>query len=252
MKASPLDAETIARHLRRCERPAALDFSFFETLTSTNDEARRRLLQRPRELLVLARRQTDGRGRHDHRWESYLADNIYLSFGLPVLPAADDLRRLPMAYAAAIVRALESRAGLRLSLKFPNDLLLNGAKVGGILTETVRRCDSFVLGIGLNLHHDGELQRRCDQPITSLSTARRLGPNWTVLLLVEVFFDCYDRLTCGQPTEQIAGLKSRPEPPASEVAFPPDPDGTKPNFNWPDRAALESRPSPGFPWSRRD
>lgn len=194
MNDSPLDAGKIRRLMDLSDRLRTVDFLFFETATSTNDEARAELLRHRRELVVLARRQTAGRGRLDHRWESQIANNIYLSFGLPKLLPSSNLQRLVTLYAGSIVRALQGRFSIPLSLKFPNDLMLNGAKVGGLLAETVLENRSALLGIGLNLQHDGELQRRCEQPISSLSSVRTLDPSEMVYLLTEIFFESYNAI----------------------------------------------------------
>lgn len=118
---------------------------------STNTEALAHLRDGGGPLLVSASRQTAGRGRLGRAWQS---DDAALTFSLAVpLPAALDLSGLSLVVGCTVADALDP-SGDRIHLKWPNDLFLDGAKLGGILIETVplpaeRR--GVVIGIGLNL-----------------------------------------------------------------------------------------------------
>ena len=118
---------------------------------STNTEALAHLRDGGGPLLVSADRQTAGRGRLGRAW---LSDDAALTFSLArSFPAALDLSGLSLAVGCTVADALDPD-GERIRLKWPNDLFLDGAKLGGILIETVplpqdRR--GVIIGIGLNL-----------------------------------------------------------------------------------------------------
>jgi len=119
---------------------------------STNTEALAHLRDGGGPLLLSAGRQTAGRGRLGRAWQS---DGSALTFSLALaLPAELDLSGLSLAVGCTVADVLDP-AGDHLRLKWPNDLFLDGAKLGGILIEAVplpgdRR--GVVIGIGLNLH----------------------------------------------------------------------------------------------------
>lgn len=118
---------------------------------STNTEALSHLREGGGPLLISARRQTQGRGRLGRAW---LSDDAALTFSLALpLPAELDLSGLSLAVGCTVADVLDP-AGDRIRLKWPNDLFLDGAKLGGILIETVPlpdQCRGVVIGIGLNL-----------------------------------------------------------------------------------------------------
>ena len=130
----------------------------FETIDSTNVQAAELArADAPEGTLVLAERQTAGRGRLGRSWVSPARVNLYASFVLRPALAPADAPQLALAAAVAVARAL---VGLplertRVAIKWPNDCLLDGKKVAGILTEMdaeVDRIRSVVLGIGINLN----------------------------------------------------------------------------------------------------
>jgi BirA family biotin operon repressor/biotin-[acetyl-CoA-carboxylase] ligase len=128
-----------------------------ESLPSTSDLLLRRAAAgEPEGLAVLARCQTAGRGRDGRSWQSP-AGNLYLSVLLrPAVPARE-AGRFALLAAVALAEALEP--GLpdpgALRLKWPNDLLLGGAKLAGVLCESAARPDGgldwLVIGLGANL-----------------------------------------------------------------------------------------------------
>jgi BirA family biotin operon repressor/biotin-[acetyl-CoA-carboxylase] ligase len=118
---------------------------------STNTEALAHLRQGGGPLLLSASRQTAGRGRLGRAWQS---DDAALTFSLALaLPAELDLAGLSLAVGCTVADTLDP-AGERLRLKWPNDLFLDGAKLGGILIETSPLATGergVVIGVGLNL-----------------------------------------------------------------------------------------------------
>lgn len=124
---------------------------WFEQVTSTNDVARSLAEQgAPEGTVVLARTQTEGRGRLGRRWVSP-PGGLWLSVVLRPLAAPHELPRLALAVGVACSRAAERACGLSLGLRWPNDLVVEGRKVGGILVESGPEVRWVVVGVGINV-----------------------------------------------------------------------------------------------------
>ena len=131
----------------------------FETLDSTNDLAKELAVQgAPEGTVVVAEAQTGGRGRLGREWDSPPGVGLYVSLVLrPMLPPME-LPQITLTTAVAVVRAVRRVAGVAPGIKWPNDLLLNGKKLGGILTEMETESDRIrhvVVGLGLNVNNPG-------------------------------------------------------------------------------------------------
>src|ERR1041384_5379780 len=131
------------------------EIKYFDSIGSTNDEALAWAASDAEDLsLVIADEQTAGRGRLDRKW--FTPKGTALAFSLILRPTAAEkpyLTRLVGLAALAVVDALNTR-GLIAQIKWPNDVLLNGRKVAGILVESVwsgEEVDCVVIGIGMNI-----------------------------------------------------------------------------------------------------
>ena len=126
---------------------------YFDSLDSTNNHAKRIASKETEGLVIVAGSQSDGRGRLGRAWNSPCGAGIYLSIILkPVLPP-EEVQIITLAAAVAVVRAIEKITGIKPGIKWPNDVLLEGRKVCGILTEMnteIERINFIVLGIGIN------------------------------------------------------------------------------------------------------
>jgi len=129
---------------------------FYSCIDSTNDEAIRWLDSgAPHLALILADEQTAGRGRSRHRWVT--SPGTALAFSLVLLsPPLDPhlLSRLTGLGAVAIQNALGKKYNLSAQIKWPNDVLLDGCKVAGVLVEARWNGDalfSAIIGIGINI-----------------------------------------------------------------------------------------------------
>ena len=147
-----------------------------EATESTNDDAAAWLADGgPSGLLVTADRQTAGRGRLGRAWSSAIPEDIYASVGFRCRPPPRELGAVSLAAGVGIRAGLIAAASSledALSLKWPNDLLLSGKKVAGILCEARWQgdCVELVIGFGINVgrtHFDGPLE----QIATSLARA---------------------------------------------------------------------------------
>lgn len=120
---------------------------WLEKTSSTQEEARRLFLSGEKEVAVAAGRQSRGRGRHTRVWHSP-SGGLYCSFVVP-LPRSKALW-MTMLSSVAVVRALGAY-GLKAKIKWPNDVLVRGRKICGILSEYVR--DGVIVGIGINVNN---------------------------------------------------------------------------------------------------
>lgn len=119
---------------------------WLDEVDSTNDHLHRS--DYPPGTVVVAKRQTQGRGRRQNRWQSVEGESLTFSVLLrPAVPLAL-WPRLSLAAGLAVAETLE-RMGYEAGVKWPNDLWIRGRKVGGILVESSD--DGAVVGIGLNL-----------------------------------------------------------------------------------------------------
>jgi BirA family biotin operon repressor/biotin-[acetyl-CoA-carboxylase] ligase len=162
----------------------------FEIVASTNDIAREWAQGGAAHgAVVTARGQTDGRGRRARSWQSAPGRGLYLSI---ILRPADEapLTRWTLIVAVAVARAIEAElqaAGVlrAAQLKWPNDILLGGCKIGGILCET--SSGAIIAGIGLNVNQEAaELPERPLFPASSLKL--QTGRAWELEPLLERLF----------------------------------------------------------------
>ena len=122
---------------------------FFQTTGSTNDDAS----TLGEGAVVIADEQTSGRGRRGHTWFSPPGSGVYVSVVMTPGQSTDPARAttlLTLAAGVALAEAIQSSTGLRVDLKWPNDLHLSGRKLAGILAEASRP-ESVVLGYGINI-----------------------------------------------------------------------------------------------------
>ena len=155
----PLDLNSVRQGL--AAQRLGSQFHYFAEIASTNTYARRLAEQGARDgELVIADSQTDGRGRLGRHWVSPPNVNLYLSFVLrPTLPPARAPQITLMA-AVALAETLKFFLPVPPSIKWPNDIIVNGKKLAGILTEVNCGTDSVefvILGIGVNVNYPVDL-----------------------------------------------------------------------------------------------
>ena len=130
-------------------------FLYEKKLVSTNSTLKQRNDLDGHGLLLLAEDQTGGRGQYNRRWVSDPGKNLTFSVQLcPDSAHADGLLMLSLCMASSIVHALKSYVPGPIRIKWPNDVLIEGKKVAGILTEGVfqgNRLQKLILGVGLNV-----------------------------------------------------------------------------------------------------
>jgi BirA family transcriptional regulator, biotin operon repressor / biotin---[acetyl-CoA-carboxylase] ligase len=141
-----------------------------ETTSSTNADARAAAEGGAGEgLVIVAEQQTAGRGRLDRIWESPPRAGVLMSMLLrPEVPAGQ-LPLLPLLTAVAVVEAVRSVAEISARVKWPNDVLVDGAKLGGILLERLSS-GAAIVGIGLNV-----TTRADELPVETATSVRLAG-----------------------------------------------------------------------------
>lgn len=110
-------------------------------------------------LVIVAERQTAGRGRSRHKWHSDHTDGIWFSFVIRPKIIPTRAPQLTLLTATAVAQAIENVTGIKPSIKWPNDLLIGDKKIAGILTEMQAEHDEIhhvVVGIGLNVNQSVE------------------------------------------------------------------------------------------------
>lgn len=165
-----LAAETVAPYLLALQDPAAgpvvgLPYRYLKECSSTNEMLKRAALGAPPGTVLVTDRQTAGRGRLERSWFSQPGKDLTFSviFHPCLLPAQAHL--LSLAAALAVAEVLEKLLGRLdvVKIKWPNDVLLAGKKVCGILLEgslDTDRLQWVIVGVGLNVNSDPALLAR--------------------------------------------------------------------------------------------
>lgn len=144
-------------------------------------EVERRAAQgAPEGTVVVAEEQTAGRGRRGRAWESSARAGLWWSLLLRPEVPADRLGWLPLVVGVGVARGLRAAADVAVTLKWPNDVLVDGRKLAGILAE--RLADgSVVVGVGINIDQD---EAELPEGGASLRTAGKSADRTAVLMEV--------------------------------------------------------------------
>lgn len=144
-----------------------------DRIDSTNSDIARRWQAGEAGLLVsIADCQEQGRGRRGRPWQSPVGQNLYMSVGVTISRGFTELEGLSLVVGLALLEALALPGDANPGLKWPNDLMLDGRKLAGILIELQGELEGSVrviVGIGVNVHMT-EVDS-VDQPWTSLALA---------------------------------------------------------------------------------
>lgn len=136
-------------------RWAGRNLKFYESIGSTNAQAKAEAENgAPHGTLVVADMQTAGRGRRGRGWDSPAGTNIYFTLALKPDFLPDKAAMLTLVMAHAVSRGITLETGLQCGIKWPNDIVVKGRKVCGILTEMSAEPDYIqyvVIGVGINV-----------------------------------------------------------------------------------------------------
>lgn len=128
---------------------------YYDTIDSTNTEAKR-LAEEGAEhgSLIIANEQTQGRGRRGRSFQSQVGDGIFMTFLLKPDLMPNKASMLTLIAGLAVVKGLERVTGISCKIKWPNDVVIGGRKLAGLLTEMSAQIDYInyvVVGIGINV-----------------------------------------------------------------------------------------------------
>ncbi len=145
-----------------------VDVRVLERCASTNAVLLAERLRQP--VLLATNAQTAGRGRRGRRWHSPPGYGALFSLGVPLARPVRELGGLSIVAGVAAVRALRALGAADAALKWPNDLLLHGAKLGGILVQTRAQGagSAAVIGIGINWRKAPGLATRVRRDVAAL------------------------------------------------------------------------------------
>jgi BirA family biotin operon repressor/biotin-[acetyl-CoA-carboxylase] ligase len=168
-----LDADLIRAPLRDVTAAQLASLEVAWSLDSTNSELLRRKGPEHGAAVLLTEQQTGGRGRRGRQWASPIAANLYLSLSRQFSGGLARLGGLSLVVGVAAAEALQQAGYAPVGVKWPNDLLAHGRKLGGILVEgggehggPVRA----VIGIGVNVHMPTTAATAISQAWTDLAT----------------------------------------------------------------------------------
>ena len=143
----------------------------FGEIDSTNDEARRTIMSGfTGSSLIIANTQNLGRGRRGRKWVSP-AGGIYMSLTWPLHESLIQPQALSLVSAISVKQSLESWSQVPIKLKWPNDLLVYGKKLAGILLELQNSepMDHIVFGVGINYSLTNAQKERIDREVTDVN-----------------------------------------------------------------------------------
>ena len=180
---------------------------YFKELDSTNTEAKRIAEGAGSEdwhgTVVVADMQTAGRGRRGRSWSSPQGAGLFFTILLKPEIDPSNAPMLTLVKAMAVVKGVEQVTGMQPQIKWPNDIVLNGKKIVGILTEMSAQIDyvnHIVVGTGINVHHKEfpeeiaktatslDLELILADRVTQISRAQLLG---AVLEYFEKYYEIY-------------------------------------------------------------
>lgn len=194
-----LDVNRLQSQLRH----KSVKLEILEKVSSTNDYLKSLSKHNKKIIACFSESQTKGKGRLHRQWHSPFAENIYLSVLCPFEKDISELSGLSMISALAICHALESVMdfhGKTLAVKWPNDILMDGCKLAGILIEIEAESNGFcqvIIGIGINVNMSKALKDQINQAWTSLSkvTNQYIDRNTLATEIIDSLIDYLERFS---------------------------------------------------------
>lgn len=163
---------------------------FLEEIDSTNNKAKQIAFESQDGDVVVSETQHSGRGRRGREWHSPKG-GIYISFILKPNISPERAPQITLLSSVALVETLNSmKSKMNAKIKWPNDILISGRKISGILTELssdMEKINYVVVGIGINLNTDLE-----DLPEKAASLKVEMDQEISVKLFLKSFFEHYD------------------------------------------------------------
>ncbi|MBL7995905.1 biotin--[acetyl-CoA-carboxylase] ligase [bacterium] len=180
-----------------------------DEVDSTNEYAKKLVLQEDNQYkyIVIADHQTSGKGRLGRRWESRRGMGLWMSLILKPGEQQEKMVWINFAVSLTVCEALKELTGLPLELKWPNDILIHGKKICGILLETVNKNKELflIVGIGLNIN-----QQDFPKPLDSTATSLFIETQtvWDRAALLQRIMSKFDENSLNLNSEIITRWKS--------------------------------------------
>lgn len=175
-----LERDRILQALTPEVRPRIAELEVAWSLDSTNSELLRRQTPAGGAMVLLAEQQTGGRGRRGRAWASPVAANLYLSIARHFSGGLARLGGLSLVAGVAVAEALRVQGFADVGLKWPNDLVVDGRKLGGLLVEGGGEHGGpirAVIGIGINVRMPEAFAAAIDQPWIDLAAMAASAPS---------------------------------------------------------------------------
>jgi BirA family biotin operon repressor/biotin-[acetyl-CoA-carboxylase] ligase len=205
-----LDLESVRSKLQT--KSLGRRLTLLEQCKSTNDISKQQAdIGAPHGSVVLAERQTDGRGRKGKAWLSP-EGGIWLTIILRPPPAFEPLEGLPLLGALATARAVASAHGIKARVRWPNDVVFNGRKLAGTMVEASFKGNAIVyalLGLGLNANFPASLiSQSAEDPVTLLDIlGSAVDRGELIASLLHETEDLYDALCSGETSHALELLR---------------------------------------------
>ena len=184
-----LDPDKILQHSNGL--PKGFRLAIYRQVGSTNEVVLKALADGA-PMVCLAEMQTSGKGRRGRHWVSPFGRNIYLTIGYQMKVGIAELEGLSLVVGMQVVDVLRSQGLTEVGLKWPNDLLLNGGKLGGILVELrppSAASVGVVIGLGINLELDESQAGLIDQPWSAVEEKLNISRNELAGQLISRLFE---------------------------------------------------------------
>ena len=176
---------------------------FLPETDSTNNYVKTHMAELSHLTFVTAERQTNGRGRLNRKWIDSGDDNLFLTI---VIKPDKNVKKIyypcfTQYLSVILAMTLEDNYEITPEIKWPNDVLIKGRKIAGILAEGTTKGTTFIglaLGIGVNLNTPPERLKEIDKPATSLfnETGKKIDKQIFFNQLSNKFCLLYDRYVC--------------------------------------------------------
>jgi len=172
-----LESSRIYAGVPDTKKSSIFQLEILDTIDSTNSHAMRLIqqgklaLQAGQYSIHLAEQQSDGKGRRGRQWISPFGQNIYLTMVRLIDTGVIATEGITLVVGLAIIRALRELEIPRLGVKWPNDILVEGKKLAGILLEIsgdISGICQLTIGVGINVRNQPESMEQVDQPWTDL------------------------------------------------------------------------------------
>lgn len=181
-----------------------MDLFYLEEVESTNKYAKENISNLADKTVVYTSNQTSGRGRLQRKWNYLGKDNIYASIVLKPSMEMKEVYSNLTQYLCVVLSETFEQYGVKPTIKWPNDIQIDGKKISGILAEGVGvnnktgnscyQLEGLVIGFGVNLNCEEKLLKEINQPATSLNieTGMQIDKEKFLKTLLDKFCLRYD------------------------------------------------------------